>query len=276
MQLPQLYLIKGFLIAKEAPDEIMVAVNALLEYPNQDDLAEESVEEIEVESDDDFNFSPPNNELIQTVKLQNEVAANITVEDVIKKEMQIEIDEIEDEHVAENDTDDIEEVIEKPKTHTGGWGRIPDSDLDYVKGEVENGRSMAAIGKEYEVSGQTVTNFLVKHDAYHPKKRNGAAQVLQQAVERTTPVEKSQTPFVDVPIEKLQTVHDEYAGKRDPDQSLDDSDWPDIQAMTRKGMTFRQIASDYDVKPPVMREFIDQKLIEEARKKDAHRRNPQF
>lgn len=65
-------------------------------------------------------------------------------------------------------------------------------------------------------------------------------------------------PFVEVPITKLQTDHDEYAGRRDPGQELTEADWPDIRKMLEKQRrSVSQIASDYDVEFATMRQFID-------------------
>ncbi len=65
-------------------------------------------------------------------------------------------------------------------------------------------------------------------------------------------------PFVEVPIIKLQTDHDEYAGRRDPGQELIEADWPDIRKMLEKmRRSVSQIASDYDVDFATMRQFID-------------------
>lgn len=76
----------------------------------------------------------------------------------------------------------------------------------------------------------------------------------------------------DTPPEILIEKHNEYAGKRDPDQALTDEDWADIQPRCQRGHHFRQIASDYDVEPSEMRAFIDRKLIEDVRASDSRKR----
>lgn len=71
--------------------------------------------------------------------------------------------------------------------------------------------------------------------------------------------------------EENDSQESEYAGKRDSGQLLTDEDWPSIQDMLRKKHTMRAIASDYDVPSKELRDFVDRKLVEDARAVDAKR-----
>jgi hypothetical protein len=70
--------------------------------------------------------------------------------------------------------------------------------------------------------------------------------------------EAAPKPFTTVPADKLVRDHSGYAGRRDPDQPLLETDWPDINNMLNvKRISVSQIASDYDVGFSTMRSFID-------------------
>lgn len=106
------------------------------------------------------------------------------------------------------------------------------------------------------------------------KRRNFSPEVRAAAAERMKamharkkaekeggtprPVETTPKPFTPVPADKLVRDHSGYAGRRDPNQPLLDSDWPDIKNMLNvKRMSISQVASDYDVTFGTMRSFID-------------------
>ena len=58
-----------------------------------------------------------------------------------------------------------------------------------------------------------------------------------------------------VDTDRLLTVHNDYAGKRE-DATLTDSDWPDIKARLARSPDRRAIASDYDVELDDLNYFI--------------------
>lgn len=69
---------------------------------------------------------------------------------------------------------------------------------------------------------------------------------------------------VTVDTDRLLTVHNGYAGKRD-DGTLTESDWPDIKARLAKSPDRRAIASDYDVDIDDLNAFITMHQGREAR-----------
>jgi hypothetical protein len=72
-------------------------------------------------------------------------------------------------------------------------------------------------------------------------------------------------PFAEVPVERLISEHNGYAGKRDPQPNpLLDSDWPDIRAMVDRGRGISAIAGDYDVSVPDLERFIAAQRIQES------------
>lgn len=113
----------------------------------------------------------------------------------------------------------------------------------------------------------------IEQESLENYRRAPVDQVKRLEASATVAAIKATAPRADTPVDTLITKHNEYAGKRDPGQQLQDSDWPDIQEMLRKGRNIRQVAHDYDVEFSVMNAFCDKNLLREARESDSRSRS---
>ncbi len=134
------------------------------------------------------------------------------------------------------------------------------------------GETSSALAIEYDCSCSHVGNIL---KAAGVEMRPSIAEIKRRkAAEKNNPISDDsesespsppepeaitpEKPYVPVPAEKLISDHSEYAGKRDPGQPLEDTDWPDIDAMlNQRRMSISQVASAYDVQFGTMSSFIE-------------------
>ena len=138
---------------------------------------------------------------------------------------------------------------------------LPDAGTDHAEPEREGADVLPAPREETEESTPK------KQRNWSPEAKAAAAERMRamQAAKKAKkeggtplPAETMSKPFTPVPADKLVRDHSGYAGRRDPDQPLLDSDWPDIENMLNvKRMSISQIASVYDVTFGTMRSFID-------------------
>lgn len=227
------YLIKGFLLAKEAPKEVMDAIEAIIEGASK-------------------------------VMVTGGPKLGIKQSIIGLPGSQTELDSsTESPAPAEPEAPGGE--AESVKRSRRGSSIDPNS-IDDVRRMVEEGISDDEISQKLDCTVSELKSFRRERGIIRPKGNPNfrKAKIVQvEAGER--PDASSATPDIHKPTcpksapppkpkalppidsDRLITVHNGYAGKRDPGQQLTDDDWQDIKARLAKSPDRRAIASDYDV-----------------------------
>jgi hypothetical protein len=233
------YLIKGFLLAKEAPLAIMESVEAIIERLDGGELTITST------------FAP---ELTLPIPLRSS-------EETVPTEASEPASGTHEQVAGENSGNPPAQPKQSRRSSSVGTEQA-----DGVRQMVTEGKSDEEISERLGCSVAELKVFRRDQGIARPKgnpnfrkaksdhagsQKSPAApsafpEIGRVGAPEPAPAQKTK-PIPPIDTDRLLTIHNGYAGKRDPGQALTDQDWPDIKARLAKSPDRRAIASDYDV-----------------------------
>ncbi len=250
--LHQAYLIKGFLLATEAPKEVTQALEAIIGV---------------------FCGAKP---LLQPGD-QISITGTTTLTEIVGG---VTSSTLEADSASESNLEKHTEPKQTRKAKT-----IPAEEADTVRRLVKEEKSDEEIGQELGYPVIAVKNFRKEHEITRPRgnpnhRRSSDMPTASPPPVSTIEIRKAAPqapattatpkpkPAPQIDVDRLITVHKGYAGKRE-DGTLMDSDWSDIKARLAKSPDRKTIASDYDVDLDDLNYFVQSCQRREQRSGEA-------
>lgn len=206
------YLIKGYLLAKDAPKAIIDSIEAIIEGLARPEQTISS------------SYVPA---------LSSPVVPELASMAILAEHS---------EPTSDNHDTDADECDAQPASEIETTPEVPPKKKRNFSPEAraaaaERMRAMQARKKAEREASSVPTP---EQSTFEPRKAEPPTPAKMSPSPKPKPL-----PAID--HERLITVHNGYAGKRDPGQPLTDDDWPDIKVRLAKSPDRRAIAGDYDV-----------------------------